>query len=166
MRRNGLLSEDMQRWLDKLQLDVFDRRVADWMERWGHRIHRLTLGTVFLWFGTLKVLGYKSATSLIAHTVYFASPEVVVPLLGYWEAAIGICLMVLPLARVGLLLLAVRLPGTLLALVLRADVCFVEFPWVPSPEGQYLVKDMLLFGAALVIGGTVREERRRPGVYH
>lgn len=155
----------MQRWINKMRLDDFDRRVADWMERWGHRIHRLTLGLIFLWFGSLKVMGHKSATTLIAHAVYFAPAEIMVPILGYWEAAIGLCLIVLPLARVGLLLLAIRLPGTLLALVLSADVCFVETPWVPSPEGQYLVKDLLLFGAAMVIGGTVREERRKPSVH-
>lgn len=156
----------MKHWIGLLRLEDFDRAVADWMERWGHRVHRLTLGTVFLWFGLLKVLGYESATSLIAHTVYFTSPEIMVPILGYWEAAIGVCLFFLPLTRLGLLLLAIRLPGTLLALVLRPDVCFVGVPLVPSPEGQYLIKDLLLFGAALVIGGTVREEHRRPGVYH
>jgi len=98
--------------------------------------------------------------------VYFASPEIVVTILGLWELVIGICLVVHPLLRVALLLLAIRLPGTLLALVLRADICFVEFPWVPSLEGQYLVKDFLLFGAALVIGGTIREEQRKSGVRH
>lgn len=144
----------------------FDRLLADWMEKWGHRIHRLTLAIVFLWFGTLKVAGYKSATSLIAHTVYVASPEVMVPILGLWEVAIGIGLIIHPLARVALLLLAIRLIGTLLALVLRAEICFVEVPLVPSMEGQYLVKDLLLFGAALVIGGTIRKERRKPGVRH
>ena len=156
----------MKRWLEHDKVEAFDRRMADWMERWGHRIHRLALALVFLWFGALKVAGRESATSLIAHTVFFASPEVLVPILGLWEIAIGICLVVMPLLRVGLFLLALRLPGTLLALFVRADVCFVELPWVPSLEGQYLVKDFLLFGAALVIGGTVREEKRKPGVRH
>ena len=156
----------MKQLFDSHRLREFDRRLASWMERWGHRIHRLTLAFAFLWLGMLKVVGHHSATSLIAHTVYFASPEVVVPILGLWEVAIAICLVIHPLARLAILLLAIRLPGTLLALVLRADVCFVEFPLVPSVEGQYLVKDILLFGAALVIGGTIREEQRRPGVYH
>jgi uncharacterized membrane protein YkgB len=155
-----------KKWFCSERIDSFDRRLADWMEHWGHRLHRLTLAIVFLWFGTLKVTGYKSATSLIAHTVYFASPEIVVPILGLWEVGIGICLVIHPMVRVAILLLAIRLPGTLFALILRADVCFVEFPLVPSPEGQYLVKDFLLFGAALVIGGTIREEQRKPGVRH
>ncbi|GAA5494435.1 hypothetical protein SAMN02745181_3287 [Rubritalea squalenifaciens DSM 18772] len=152
--------------LDDSRFQAFDRKLSDWMERWGHRIHRLTLALVFLWFGTLKVAGYKSATSLIAHTVYFSTPEKVVPILGWWEIAIGLCLAFYPMLRVALLLLALRLPGTLLALILKVDVCFVEFPWVPSIEGQYLIKDFLLFGAALVLGGTIREEQQKPGVLH
>lgn len=148
------------------RFQAFDRKLSDWMERWGHRIHRLTLALVFLWFGTLKVAGYKSATSLIAHTVYFSTPEKIVPILGWWEIAIGLCLAFHPLLRVALFLLALRLPGTLLALILKVDVCFVEFPWVPSVEGQYLIKDFLLFGAALVLGGTIREEQQKPGVLH
>ncbi|MCG8456443.1 MAG: hypothetical protein MI919_09185 [Holophagales bacterium] len=156
----------MTRWFDSERLEEFDSRLADWMEIWGHRIHRLTLAAVFLWFGALKVAGYPSATSLIAHVVYFAPPEIMVPTLGLWEIAIGICLAFHPLVRIALLLLAIRLPGTLLALALRADVCFVEFPFIPSLEGQYLVKDFLLLGAALVIGGTIREEQQKPGVRH
>ena len=156
----------MLRWPENERFQTFDRRLADWMERWGHRIHRITLAMVFLWFGVLKVAGEESATSLIAHTVYFAPPEIMVPILGLWEVAIGLCLLFLPLLRIAILLLAIRLPGTLLALILKAEVCFVELPWVPSLEGQYLIKDFLLFGAALVIGGTVREEQRKPGVRH
>lgn len=156
----------MKNLLFNKKLQRIDYRLADWMEQWGHRIHRITLAAVFLWFGTLKVLGYKSATSLIAHTVYFSSPEIMVPLLGLWEIAIGLCLASHSFVRIALLLLIIRLPGTLLALLLKADVCFVEFPFVPSLEGQYLIKDFLLFGAALVIGGTIREEQQRPKIRH
>jgi 1-acyl-sn-glycerol-3-phosphate acyltransferase len=81
-----------------------------------------------------------------------------VPILGWWEVAIGVCLLKRSWLRVALLLLAVRLPGTALALALHADTRFIEFPYAPSPEGQYLIKDLLRFGAAMVIGGTVRGE--------
>jgi len=143
------------------RLDAIDARIADWMERWGHFLHRVSLGMLFAWFGLLKVFGYKSATSLIAQAVYLGPTEVTTAALGVWEAAIGACLIVRPLVRVALLLLAVRLPGTLLALALKADVCFDQ-AWAPTIVGQYLIKDALLFSAAMVIGGTVREEKQ-PG---
>lgn len=141
------------------KLDNMDRRIGQWMEKYGHVAHRLGLGGLFIWFGLLKPFGYKTTTSLLAHTVYWGSPDVMVPILGWWEVAIGICLLYRPLIRLGLLLLIIRLPGTLLAFILLPEVCFSDTVFVPSPEGQYLVKDLVLFTAAMIIGGTVRRER-------
>lgn len=140
------------------RLDRFDAALAAWMEHWGHMAHRVTLAIVFVWFGCLKIAGVKTATSLLAHTVYWGDPATMVPLLGAWEAAIGLCLLFRRLNRLGLLLMAIRLPGTLLALVLLPEACFTDIPFAPTIEGQYLIKDAMLFAAALVIGGTVREE--------
>ena len=141
------------------KLDELDRRIAEWMERYGHVIHRYSMGIFFIWLGLLKQAGLRTTTSLLAHTVYWGSPDLVVPLLGLWEFAIGVCLLFPKLIRLALLLLLVRLPGTFLALVLLPDVCFVHIPFAPTPEGQYLIKDMMLLSAAIVIGGTVRSKR-------
>lgn len=141
------------------KLDNFDRRIGQWMQTYGHVTHRVALASLFVWFGLLKTYGHKTATSLLAHTVYWGSPQVMVPILGWWEVAIGLCLLFRRLNRVALLLLAIRLPGTLLAFVLLPDVCFNGSVWVPTPEGQYLVKDLVLFTAAMIIGGTLRQER-------
>lgn len=140
-------------------LDRFDRRLGLWMETYGHFAHRVALALMFIWFGLLKTMGYKTATSLLAHTIYWGSPEVMVPVLGWWEVAIGVCLLIRPLVRIALLLLLLRLPGTMLAFILLPEVCFSEGILVPTPEGQYLVKDLILFTAAMIIGGTVRQER-------
>ncbi len=142
----------------RTRLDRFDLAVAQRMHRFGHPLHRVLLGALFLWFGSLKILGHTSATGVIAHTVYIGSPEITVPLLGLWEASIGVCLIAPSFVRVALLLIAVRLPGTLLALVVKSDVCWTSTPLVPTIEGQYLIKDFTLFAAAMVIGGTVRRD--------
>ena len=142
-----------------------DQAIGYCMACYGHVAHRLSLGGLFIWFGLLKQFGHETTTSLLAHTIYFGSPEVMVPLLGWWEVAIGLCLCWRKLNRVALLLLAIRLPGTALALILQADVCFTVFPIVPTPEGQYLIKDIALFTAAMVIGGTLLREHPEH-VYH
>jgi hypothetical protein len=54
--------------------------------------------------------------------------------------------------------LLVRIPGTILAFVLLPDVTFIQFPLVPTPEGQYLLKDLVLSFAAMAIGGVIRHE--------
>ncbi|MDJ0976712.1 MAG: DoxX family protein [Planctomycetota bacterium] len=142
-----------------VKLDVIDRTIGLWLKKYGHLIHRLGLGTIFVWFGLLKPFGHDTTTSLLAHTIYVSSPEVMVPLLGWWEAAIGACLLVRPLNRIALALLAIRLPGTVLAFFVLPEVCFDGSVLIPTPEGQYLVKDLVLFTAAMIIGGTVRRER-------
>lgn len=122
----------------------------------GHPLHRITLALFFIWLGLLKQFGYKTGSSLLAHTIYFGSPDIMVPILGWWEVAIGLAMLSPGTVRLSILLLAVRLPGTLLALILKSDVCFQHVPLVPTPEGQYLIKDLMLFSAAMVIGGTMR----------
>lgn len=141
------------------RLNALDLAITRFMRQWGHGLHRVLLGGLFIWFGLLKVFGHKSATSIIAETIYVGAPERVVPVLGIWEALIGLCLIYKPLLRVALLLLAIRLPGTLLALILKPDVCWTVTPLVPTIQGQYLIKDFILFAAAMVIGGAVRKDR-------
>lgn len=148
------------------RLDRLDLQISAWMHRRGHRFDRLAIGLVFTWFGTLKVLEFESATSIIAKTIYVGSPEATTALLGLWEIAIGLCLVIRPLVRIAVLLLALRLPGTLLALIVKADVCWTDTFGVPTIQGQYLIKDLILFSAAMIIGGTVRSEHNQHGVRH
>ena len=140
------------------RLGSLDDWIIDWLDRYGHRLHRLSLGGLFVWLGLLKPMGHKTATSLLAHTIYWGSPETMVLVLGWWEVAIGIAMLYKPAVRGALLLLLLRIPGTLLAFVLLPDVTFVSFPLVPTPEGQYLIKDLVLFFAAMAIGGSIRHE--------
>ena len=143
------------------RLRRIDRHIEHALYVVGHYTHGITLGCVFIWFGLLKVLGQETATSIIAKTVYLGSPEVTVPVLGGWEVAIGVTLLFHRLHRIALMLLAIRLPGTILALVLKPEVCFIDAPFIPTIAGQYIIKDLLLFSAAAVMGGYVRHKPHR-----
>ena len=136
----------------------FDRRVASWMGYYGHRLLRYSLAVIFIWFGLLKPLGMSPAADLVARTVYWFPPEVFVPILGWWEVAIGVGLLFRPLVRVAIFLLFVQMPGTALPLVLLPGVCFSEFPFGLTLEGQYIIKNLAIISAAIVIGGTVRHD--------
>ena len=140
-------------------LQHIDATLIRFFQRYGHRVHRISLGVLYVWFGLLKPLGHKTTTSVLAQTIYWGDPEVMVLVLGWWEVAIGVCLLVQPLLRVALLLLFLRLPGILLAFVLEPEICFVAFPFAPTPEGQYLIKDLTLFLAALAIAETMGDEQ-------
>lgn len=139
------------------KFDAIDATIANHMDRWGAPILRVAVAIVFIWFGALKLIGVSPAAELVAATVYLLSPELFVPILGIWEIIIGICLLYRPLIRLGILLLFLQLPGTFLPIILLPDVVFYAFPYALTVEGQYIVKNLVIIGAALVIGGTVRD---------
>jgi hypothetical protein len=64
--------------------------------------------------------------------------------------------------RVTLLLLFLQMPGTALPLVLLPEVTWTAFPYGLTMEGQYIIKNLALIGAALVLGGTVRGGHLEP----
>ncbi|AZQ13402.1 DoxX family protein [Halorubrum sp. PV6] len=140
------------------RFDRIDRAITREMDRLGIPVLRVALGIVFVWFGGLKVIGGSPAADLVAATVYVVPAEVFVPILGVWEVLIGLCLLYRPLIRVGILLLFLQMPGTFLPMVLLPEVVFVTFPFELTVEGQYIVKNLVIIGAALVVGGTVRED--------
>lgn len=126
---------------------------------------RVGLGVVFVWFGALKVAGMSPAAELVARTTdWAADPAWFVPLLGWWEVAIGLCLLdpvrLLGgrawLTRVGILLLALQIPGTFLPLLVVPDRCFAGSPLALTLEGQYIVKNLVLIAGAIALGATVR----------
>ncbi len=139
-------------------IDKIDTAIAGWMDRHGHGIIRVALAVIFIWFGGLKVVGWSPAMELVQKTVYFLDPATFPVILGWWEVAIGVAFLFRPLIRVAILLLFLQMPGTFLPLVLLPDVCFTKFPFGLTLEGQYIVKNLVLIGAALVIGGTVRRK--------
>ncbi len=136
-------------------LDIF---ITEFMSKWGLTLLRYSLGIIYIWFGALKPLGLSPAQELVENTVYwFENPKTFVPILGIWEVVIGITMIVKPLIRVSIFLLFIQMPGTFLPLVLFPEVCFTNFPFGLTLEGQYIVKNLIIISAALVVGSTVRK---------
>lgn len=152
------------------RLDALDRRIAGFMRSWGTRALRLSLAVIFLWFGLLKPFGLSSAEPLVLATTSWIplfSPAEWVTLVGWWEVAIGVTFLFRRTVRIAIALLALQMVGTFMPLVLLPDITFQpgHVPYAPSLEGQYIVKNLLIISAALVVGGTVRSrtttDRRR-----
>lgn len=143
-------------------IDQLDRRLTFWMARQGIRLLRISLGVVFLWFGALKFFpGSSPAESLAGSTMAVLSLGLVTPaaalmILAVWESLIGIGLLSGRALRVTLLLLWVQMLGTVTPLVLFPELCFTVVPLAPTLEGQYIIKNLVLVTAGIVIGATVR----------
>lgn len=143
--------------MNKLLAEIrgFDRWFINFLNRSSLTILRMSLALIFIWFGALKPFGQSPAVDLIKKTVYWLDPDVFIPILGVWEIAIGVCLLIVPLIRVGLFLLALQMPGTFLPLVLLPEICFTNFPFDLTLEGQYIIKNLVLIGAGLVVGSRL-----------
>lgn len=142
-------------------LERFDRLVVWTMDAFGIKFARLALGIVFIWFGALKMIGELSpAYDLVAATIYWLTPEIIIPLIGLWEVAIGVAFLFPPLTRLALLLLIPQMPATFLPLVLLPAVTFTVVPWGLTLEGQYIVKNLVIIACALIIGGTALRKDR------
>jgi len=141
--------------------DMFDRVMINFSGKYGVPFLRFSIGIIFIWFGVLKTIGELSpAYDLVAATIYWLTPEIIVPLLGLWEVAIGIAFLIPSLNRIGLILLAFQMPGTFLPLILLPEICFTVIPFGLTLEGQYIVKNLVIIGSAFVIGAGVRRKNR------
>jgi uncharacterized membrane protein YkgB len=142
------------------RIDRLDRRITDWMGRYGLTMMRIALGIIFFWFGVLKLFpGLSPAEDLVRNSVFFADPILFQPLLAMWEMAIGLGLITGYFMRLTLLLLFLQMPGTALPLLVTPEACFTSFPFGLTLEGQYIVKNLALITAGIVLGSTVRGGR-------
>jgi uncharacterized membrane protein YkgB len=141
--------------MPKIDIKEFDILLINYLNKISLPVLRVSLGVVFIWFGALKPFGNSPALEVITKTIYWFDPDVFIPILGYWEMAIGVCLLYTPLIRAGLFLLALQMPGTFLPLVLRPDICFEQLPFNLTLEGQYIIKNLILIGAAMVVGSKL-----------
>ena len=145
--------------------DQIDARLTEWMARNGIRLLRFSLAVVFLWFGALKFFPGLSPAQTLAGTTMSAlsfgllAPETAVLILAVWECLIGIGLLTGYFLRATLLLLWLQMIGTITPLFLFPELCFTVVPIAPTLEGQYIIKNLVLVTAAIVIGATVRGGR-------
>ena len=152
MQYNRIEQDDVQERFNRL-----DQRVTRFMARYGITFLRISMGVVFFWFGALKLVpGLSPAEGLIRETLTFVPMDLFLPFLAIWEMAIGLGFITGKFMRVTILLLFLQMPGTVSPVFLRPDLVFTQFPFGLTLEGQYIVKNLVLISAALVVGATVR----------
>ena len=125
----------------------------------GVRFLRFALAVVFIWFGALKVAGRSPVADLVAQTVYWVPPRFFVPFLGVWEVVVGMGLLLGVALRLVLFLFWLQMAGTFLVLILRPGVAFQDNnPLLLTTMGEFVIKNLVLIAAGLVIGSTVQRK--------
>ncbi|MGI8715945.1 MAG: hypothetical protein ACR2NR_22750 [Solirubrobacteraceae bacterium] len=121
---------------------------------------RIAVGLIFLGFGVLKyfpgVSPAQNITEATTHILFFGlvPGRVCMIFVATLECFIGASLIAGRPMRVALWLLAIEFVGILSPLVLLPARLFSGPHHAPTLEGQYVLKDIILVGAAMVIAAA------------
>jgi uncharacterized membrane protein YkgB len=119
---------------------------------------RIPIFIIFFWFGFLKMVDLSPAQELVQDTVYwmpFLSAEMWTYVIGFWEVLIGVFFLFKKTTLIAMLLLLIQMSGTFLPLVILPEITFQDSnPFLPTLEGQYIIKNIIIITAALIIGRT------------
>ena len=117
---------------------------------------RIPLFIIFFWFGFLKIVNLSPAQNLVIDTVFwmpFLSAENWTVVIGFWEVLIAIFFLFKKTTLIAMILLFLQMTGTFLPLIILPEVTFQNSnPFLPTLEGQYIIKNIIIIAAALIIG--------------
>lgn len=137
-------------------------RITKFLARYGIVLLRIGLGIIFFWFGALKFFpGLSPAQDLVTRTfdvitLGLVNGKIAILVLATWECVIGIGLIVGKWIRTIILLLLLQMCGAMLPIIFFPHEFFTYFPFAPTLQGQYILMNIVLVSAGLVIGATVR----------
>ncbi|HTN68443.1 MAG TPA: DoxX family membrane protein [Dysgonamonadaceae bacterium] len=144
-----------------------DPIITSWMNRHGLRLLRISVGIVFIWFGVLKFFpGVSAAQDLAVNTIKVLTFDlvpkwIIINGLALWEVLIGIGLISGKFMRETLLLLFLQMIGTFTPIFLFPSEVFTQIPYAPTLEGQYIIKNIIIVSAGIVLGGALRSRSVR-----
>ncbi|MGJ8676526.1 MAG: hypothetical protein ACSHX0_03320 [Akkermansiaceae bacterium] len=145
----------------QINLDKLDSIIANFMQRWALLAMRISFAIIFIWFGILKPLGISAAGPLVMDTVKWMpvfESSTWLNIIGWWEVVIGLAFLTKRTTRIAIGLLALQMMGTFMPLIILPETTFQagHFPYAPTLEGQYIIKNLLIISAALFVGSTVK----------
>ena len=146
-------------------LETIDQDIAKHMNKWGIPLIKFSFAVIFVWFGILKPLGWSAAIPIVKATVSWLplfEPKVWVHIIGWWEVLIGILFLFKGTIRIAILLLFLQMSGTFLPMIFLPEVVYQNGNvFLPTMEGQYIIKNIMIISAALVVGGTIYAKNKR-----
>ncbi len=149
----------------RFKLHRTEMRFTTWLVAHSLWLLRVSLGAIFLFFGVLKfVPGLSPAQDLATRTTDVLSFGLVpaglsIVVIAALECTIGLGLISGRRMRLVLALLGFQMIGAMSPLFLFPGELFGGPFHAPTLEGQYVIKDVVLISAGLVLGATVHGGR-------
>jgi putative oxidoreductase len=142
------------------RFDRLDTSLNRWLVAHSITILRISLGVIFLVFGAMKFfpglspiedLATRTTTAL---TFGLIPPSVGLVMIAALEVAIGLCFVTGRFLRVGVWLMGAQMLGAMSPLLFFPGELFAGPFRAPTLAAQYIIKDVVLVAAAMVIAST------------
>lgn len=139
-------------------LKKIDLSILNTLRRIEVPLARLAIFVVYFWFGALKLLGVSPAGPLVQELFDVAIISIPFPAFymafAIFEMIIGLAFLVRGWERVAIFLLMAHLATAALPLIVLPHITWQGF-LVPTIEGQYIIKNILIAALAIVIGSRL-----------
>lgn len=124
------------------------------------KIGRFALFIIYVWFGALKVLGMSPASQMVLELQHRTLPAFIpdatfMVAFGLFEVLIGVLFIIPRAERVALVLFAAHMVMTVLPLFFLPHMVWIHW-FVPTLEGQYIVKNIALIAIAVGIAARLK----------
>jgi len=144
-----------------MPLRALDIRIIHFFRRVSVPVARLGLFVIFFWFGALKVIGLSPASGLVQQlfeqTVTLISFNQFMVLFGLFECLIGVLFLIRGMERIVIPLLFIHMVTTFMPLFVLPEITWSQ-PFVPTLEGQYIIKNLALISCALVVYSSISQK--------
>lgn len=137
-----------------MKLRTVDIELIHFFKKISEPIARIGLFVVFFWFGALKIFDLSPASPLVQ--ALFEKTIPIIPfstfmiIFGIFEMIIGILFLIKGYERLVLPLLFAHMVTTFMPLFIIPDATWSGF-LVPTLEGQYIIKNLVVIATALGI---------------
>ena len=123
------------------------------------KIHllRISIGIIYIWFGSLKFFGGLSpAEELAGETLKILTCQLIAPQVSYFllalgETLIGILLVINLWPRVAIIIALAHMICTFAPMIFMPKVSFNQSLFSMTLIGQYILKNLVIISALLVI---------------
>lgn len=125
----------------------------------AHIILKYSFAIIFMWYGTLKVLGTSPVQALVENSTSWLGIANFSFYLGIWEIILGFCFLFRGTVKIGIIMLFMQFPGTFFPLFFDPQDCFTSIPFGLTIQGQYIFKNIILISSALIILGETLKKK-------
>ncbi len=146
-----------------MNIESIDVKLIHFFKRSFEPMARFGLFVVFFWFGILKVIGLSPASGVVQRlfeqTIHFMSFPAFLVAFGVFECVIGILFLMKGFERIVIPLLFIHMITTFGPLVYLPAETWQKF-MVPTLEGQYIIKNVVLIAAAIGIAAHIHPMKK------